>query len=174
MHCSPANRSTSYFNFILLDFSVSFWCDSAKNLLMLIDGVFEPRRGPGAKSRTGGGLIMQKMRPLVEWRRRTRRKREVDRWRGDTPGTWPDWNKTSSTASYSLISEMSPGHQHPQVLFHPSTGQTIWRRLIQLIALKKCITVNNQETELCQPRNNADQQIHLLLNSFHLELQHDL
>jgi len=46
---------------------------------VLIDGVFELRRGPGAKSRTGGGLIMQKMRPLVEWRKRTGRKRGVDR-----------------------------------------------------------------------------------------------
>lgn len=135
---SPTGFSTSYFNFILPDFSVSFWCDSAKNLLMLIVGVFEPRQGPGAKSRTGGGLIMQKMRPLVEWRRRTRRKRGVDRWRGDTPGTWPDWNKTSST-SYPLISGMSQSYQHPEVFFHPYTGQIIRQRLIQLIVLKKII-----------------------------------
>lgn len=121
MPYSPTSLSTSYFNFILPDFSVSFWCDSARNLLVLIDGVFRAQ----ARAR---GQEQDRWRPnhaeneafggMEEENGEEERSRQM---RGRH--TW-DLPRLEQNQLHCFISSYFGDEPSPPVLFHPSTSLT--------------------------------------------------
>lgn len=186
MPYSPTSLSTSYSNFILPDFLVSFWCDSARNLLALIDGVFRAQ----ARAR---GQEQDRWRPnhaeneafggMEEENGEEERSRQM---RGRH--TW-DLPRLEQNQLHCFISSYFGDEPSPPVLFHPSTSQTIWRRLIQLMiqaykrATRNLLTeLNNKNYDYWQPTNNADHfwTDFILISRYKIyykilvELQHDL